>query len=107
MGESADYLLLLSESDQLRVRIFTDRGPIPTAFVVQYEAWISNDWRAVVRYDMAHGFVHRDVMRPDGTQRKEKIELSIRESIDYATEDISANWLRYRRTYEAWLEGRE
>ena len=39
-------------------------------FVVQYEAYIEGKWRAIVRYDTAHGYFHRDILYPDGSTRK-------------------------------------
>lgn len=35
-----------------------------------YEAYIDGEWRAIVRYDEAHGYYHKDVMTPFFGQTK-------------------------------------
>ena len=37
---------------------------------------IENKWVAIVRYDMAHGYFQRDVMKPNGEKEKTAIEIS-------------------------------
>ncbi len=89
----------------MRVEIETGHGSV-TGFVVQYEAWIDGEYRPVVRYDMAHGFAHCDVMRPDGSQKsKTPLNLPASEAISYAMRDIHENWERYRRAFESELRG--
>ena len=38
--------------------------------VLQYEAIINEKWVAIVRYDCAHGFFHRDLINPNGDKEK-------------------------------------
>ena len=60
MGEKYYFILLdISGQDRLRVRIETTKGGV-NYFVVQYETIINDEWVAIVRYDLAHGFFHRD-----------------------------------------------
>ena len=33
-------------------------------------------WTPIVRYDLAHGFFHHDVMKPDGEKEKTLIEIA-------------------------------
>ena len=54
-----------SDDDWLRVRFARERN-IVTRFTVQYEAIIGAETFAVVRWDTAHGFVHRDTLDRDG-----------------------------------------
>ena len=62
-----EYLLYLTAegTDRLRVTARKDRGDI-LEFIVQYETVILGEWRPVVRYDTAHGFAHKDMIRADG-----------------------------------------
>jgi hypothetical protein len=48
-------------NDRLRIRIATEKGQVAN-IMVQYEANIAGVWREIVRYDCAHGFLHRDVI---------------------------------------------
>lgn len=71
------------------------------AFCVQYEAFIGDEWRPIIRYDAAHGFPHRDLVRPDGSV--EKTEYPGRTNAEVLTmgqKDIKRNWRRYRAWYE-------
>ena len=84
MGEKYFFILLDSSGqDRLRIRIETTKGGVKY-FVVQYETMIDNDWIAIVRYDLAHGFFHRDVMTPKGEKEKQSVErlsFGVEESI--------------------------
>ena len=55
VGEK-EYLVYLSleRTDRFRYYHNLERGKI-TRFRVQYEALIGGEWRAIVRYDTAHG----------------------------------------------------
>jgi len=65
-----EYLNQFDAEHRLRVRIQTERGQV-VDFVVQLESLIHNRWRAVVRYNCAHGTPHKDTLHPDGSQDKE------------------------------------
>lgn len=73
--------------DRLRVRFETEHGEVTSIIVIQYEAFIDGEWRAIVRYDEAHGFFHKDVLWPSGDQEKTVRSardkgLALREAID-------------------------
>lgn len=98
------YFTELTSEDRIRIRFALDRGMV-TDFVVQYEAMIAGRWYPVVRYDMAHGYLHRD--RPDPRGR-----LTTKEAIPYGTlaaamteaiREIKNNWPDYRRWFEERL----
>jgi hypothetical protein len=83
----------------LRVRLKKDRGKI-TAFVVQYETLVKDQWKAIVRYDTAHGQPHRDVMSPDGRKEKRLLHFpNFSDAFYCAQEDANANWRFYRKRY--------
>lgn len=86
--------------ERLRFRVITSKGKV-IDIVIQYETYINNKWVPVVRYDCAHGFFHRDIMNPDGTQNKESISIDRLEiAIDYAEQDLKDNWSRYKSNFK-------
>jgi len=93
------YPLSPEVQDRLRVRATKVRGRI-VSFVVQYEAFIQDRWRAVVRYDTAHGFAHRDLYNARG--RSMKIHLFVRDynqALSFAELDLKAHWRIYRERF--------
>ena len=36
------------------------------------KALIGGEWKAIVRYDTAHRRPHKDILRPNGTQKKQE-----------------------------------
>jgi hypothetical protein len=87
------------ELDRLRIRLEVEKGELIN-FVVQYESFIGNKWTAIVRYDMEHGFFHRDFMMPKGEKIKTPLEITdlISASI-YAEQDIKDKWEFYKHKY--------
>jgi hypothetical protein len=53
------------DGDAVRVRVARTDGRV-TWFVVQYEIFLVDRWRPVVRDDSAHGRPHRDVLDWEG-----------------------------------------
>ena len=93
------YVQMVTARDRVRVRFKKGRGKI-VEFVVQYETLVRDEWRAVVRYDTAHGQPHTDILRPDGTKEKRLLHFpNFNDAFSYAEEDVKANWERYRRSY--------
>lgn len=87
--------------DRLRVHFMTEHGEVTSIFVIQYEALIDGKWRAIVRFDEAHGFFHRDVMSPTGEQQKIAHSTANKNlALTEAIEDIKENWRAYRKEYE-------
>lgn len=72
-----EYLKYLDKLDneRVRLRIKTEKGSV-VDIVVQYETKIKEQWNAVVRYDCAHGFFHRDVLFPNGNKEKQAIAIN-------------------------------
>lgn len=87
--------------DRLRVHFTTERGQVTSITVIQYEAYIDGKWRAIVRFDEAHGFFHRDVMSPVGEHEKIAQPASDKDlALTEAIAHIKQFWLTYRQIYE-------
>ncbi len=100
-----EYLLYLSAdgTDRLRVAASKDRGEI-AEFIVQYEAVILGEWRPVVRYDTAHGFAHKDMIRADGEVVKQPLLFETYNlAFTFATLDLKMNWRQYKEGLEKEL----
>ena len=99
------YPLSLDLEDRLRIRATKTRGRI-VSFVVQYEALIQGEWKAIVRYDTAHRFAHKDILHPDGSADKQPINFpNLNLAFTFAVQDLKSLWRWYRYGYEKELEG--
>lgn len=79
--------------------MITSKGKV-IDIVIQYETFIDNKWIPIVRYDCAHGFFHRDIMNPDGTQDKSAISIELLEvAIGYAEQELKDNWQNYKNNF--------
>lgn len=98
-ARDTQYVVLLA-SDCRRRHRHRQVGKWVTEFSVQIEVWVGGQWRAVVRYDTAHGFAHRDLLRPDGSIEKTRLHInSLNEALTVAEHDLRTNWPRYRQTF--------
>jgi len=70
-------------------------------FVVQLE-YLTNKWKPVIRYDNAHGFVHRDIYSITGSKkRREKIHAkTLKDAVLIAYNDLSHNYQNYIERFE-------
>ena len=85
--------------ERLRIRLKLEKGEI-IELVYQYESFINEKWNAIVRYDTAHGFFHRDVIYPNGDQDKYSIEMdSLKAAASFAEQDIKDRWEFYKNRY--------
>ena len=85
--------------DRLRMQLSIDKGELKN-IVVQYESFINSKWIAIVRYDIEHGFFHRDVMTPKGEKIKTPIEIrELTTATNYAEQDIKDKWEYYKQRY--------
>jgi len=101
---TVEFRRLLDDKNAVRVWFELEQNRVLN-FVVQLECHMNNEWRPVVRYDTAHGFAHRDVLRP--SSETEKTELAVEhynDALTFAIKDLAENWEKYRRRYEQWLE---
>lgn len=87
--------------DWYRFRIVTDRGHV-VLFTTQYETTIDGRRVAVVRYDNAHGFAHRDKLNRRGEVIEKSpfaAELTPAQALNIGIRDIRANWRKYRKEF--------
>ena len=85
--------------NRLRVRLITENGELIDV-LYQYESFINNNWVAIVRYDCALGFFHRDVIMPNGDKEKKSIEIdSLKNASKYAEQDLKDRWEWYKERY--------
>ncbi|MCL4823212.1 MAG: hypothetical protein KJZ57_03235 [Anaerolineales bacterium] len=101
-----EFRRLLEDNIALRVEFDSERGRI-IHFVAQLECQFDDDetWIAVVRYDTAHGYAHRDTMHPH--QREEKTRMTMQdynEAFTMAVNDIVGRRREYYRIYATWLK---
>ncbi|MEO5571825.1 MAG: hypothetical protein ABIT08_00310 [Bacteroidia bacterium] len=96
-----EFLKSLDDDDneRMRVRLTIKKGEL-TDIVFQYESLIEKKWTPIVRYDMAHNFFHRDVLKPNGEKEKTVIEITgLQEASIFAEQDIKDKWEFYKQRY--------
>jgi len=96
MAREVRFLNRISPTDRHRHWHLAEKGRI-LKFAVQYETQIDEKWYPVMRYDTAHGFVHRDVIHPGKGQEKIFIKVSdFNAGLTRAEGDLRKNWLEYK-----------
>lgn len=101
MGEKFWIQDFESGLDRLRIHFITQGGRVISIVVIQYEAYIDGKWRAIVRFDEAHGFFHRDVISPTGEQVKTtQPVLDKALALNDAIAHIKQFWQTYREMFE-------
>ncbi len=101
--DEREYFIILPGDAVLRVRYQRDRGRI-LRFTVQLEAYIEGAWTLITCYDVAHRFVHRDDLKPDGTQIKSPpmAFADYNDALNYAIRDLRLNSQLYIERYLRW-----
>jgi len=90
---------LLPGEAQLRC-FYRRHGKVIDQFTVQLELNCNGVWLAVVRYDNAHGFSHRDTLHADGTQEKTAVSMgNLNEAFTFAIEDLQTNWRGHQERF--------
>jgi len=85
--------------NRLRIRVKVDKGRLVDV-MVQYESFIGGHWLAIVRYDMEHGYFHRDLLTPKGEKIKTSIEMpDLKTAAIYAEQDIKDKWEFYKEKF--------
>ncbi len=101
---SEDFKVTLTEDDEILVHL-ERAGRVVVMFGVQYRARIRGEWRAIVRFDTAHGHAHQDVCYPDGSQDTRELDLDdYGVALTHALRDVKARWEFYRQRYERWRD---
>lgn len=89
------FLILPPAEDRIRLRsIFRIKGQYEIKdFVVQLEVELEPaQWKAVARYDLAHGYFHRDLIYKNGSRKKDKMSSKdLNEATTEAIEDLKQN----------------
>jgi hypothetical protein len=101
--ENQGYRYALSDDERnlLRVRWLADPGLV-RRFTVQYEAVIEGRTYPVIRWDTAHGFVHRDTLDRNGRviDKLPVYGTSYNDAMTDAIADIKRHWPTYREAFE-------
>lgn len=101
--EEIEFRRFFTDDDRVRVHFTIERGKV-RRFLIQLECQFGERWYPVARYDNAHGFAHRDLMRPRRSAEKTRLQTpDNNEALTFAQNDIRANWQIYRRRFEKWL----
>ena len=99
MNRKEYFVYLEWAADRLRIRYDIEKGKV-IDFVIQYESFINNKWIAIVRYDCAHGFFHRDELFAKGEQVKTEIDIQdLNSAAIYAEQDLRDRWNWYKEQY--------
>lgn len=96
-----EFFIYLGNSfkDRVRLRFEKDKGEI-LDLVVQYDALVNEKWVAIVRYDCAHGFFHRDLLHPNGDKEKKVLDVpSLKFAFSFAKQDLEDKWEWYKDQY--------
>ena len=100
-----EYIIDLGPEGEDRYRHYhRTEGKQVLEFRVQYEAFIRGEWYAVVRYDTAHGYAHRDILHPTEPENKTiLVEREYAAALTVAERDLKTNWKKYRQLFELEL----
>jgi hypothetical protein len=104
-----EFIKILGDSgnERLRVKLTINKGRL-VDFVFQYESFINERWQEIVRYDVSHGFFHRDLITSKGEKIKTRIEMpDIKTSATYAEQDILDKWEFYKTKYLKGLKNKK
>jgi len=97
--KKVEYVVRIGFSDRYRHLHIKEKGKI-IFFRVQYETKIGDIWYPVVRYDTAHGFAHRDLMRLKGSVEKTPLfNQDYNDALTFAESDLKTNWEYYKRRF--------
>jgi hypothetical protein len=89
----------ITGEDRIRFHYTTAKGRLVDV-MIQYESLIDSEWCAIVRYDVAHGFFHRDVMFPNGRQEKMPLDFpTLDMAARFAEQDLNDRWEFYKQRY--------
>lgn len=99
-AKRTEYLARLDVDDRYRHLHVRVRGRI-SQFRVQLETRIDGLWCAVVRYDTAHGFAHRDLLDRKGrvVEKTPLFDQNYDEALTFAESDLKTSWEFYKHLF--------
>lgn len=90
-AKKIEYIIRVEINDRYRHMHIHERGKY-SIFRVPYETRINDKWYPVVRYDTAHGFVHRDLMNINGDVKKTPLfNQDNNSALTFAENDLKSN----------------
>jgi len=99
MEREVEYIIRLGGADRYRHKHVRRKGKI-VYFSVQYETMIEEKWYPVVRYDMSHGFAHRDLMNIKAESVKTPLFMQdYDDALTFAESDLKINWELYKERF--------
>ena len=99
MLKKIEYIIRIGSCDRYRHLHIKEKGKIKY-FRVQYEIRISDVWYAVVRYDTAHGFAHRDLFNIKGKVVKTPLfNQNYNDALTFAESDLKSNFEYYKKRF--------
>lgn len=94
-----EYIVRLGLFDRYKHKHIKEKGEI-LYFCVQYETMVEGKWYPVVRYDVSHGFAHRDLMNIKGEFVKTPLFIQdYNDALTFAESDLKANWELYKERF--------
>jgi hypothetical protein len=84
-----EYIVLLDKITRIFVYIYTVKG-IPKGFVVKLQLLVNNKWLEIQRYDLGHGYVHKDIFNKSGKKIKviKYLCVDINLAVSFAVNDL-------------------
>ena len=99
-GRKTEYVIRIGLSDRYRHLHITEKGKI-VFFRLQYETKIYDIWHAVVRYDTAHGFAHRDLLNIKGQVKKTPLlNQNYNDALIFAESNLKTNRENYKKNFK-------
>ena len=99
MENQTEFTIRLSPKDRYRHSHIRRKSTI-IFFRLQYETLIDKEWKAVVRYDTAHGFAHRDLLdKHSNVQKTPLFNQDYNDALTFAENDLKTNWQSYKSSF--------
>lgn len=97
------YFHILTDRDRIATSIVTGHGGAVDHYSLQLECRLtdSDEWTPIRRYDCSHAVVHSHVFSKDGEQQRTvRADLTFKDGLQLAADELALNWERFRRMYE-------
>ena len=98
MEREIDFTRQLSDLDEIRVVIKTDKGEVKR-FQIILISTINDSQYQIIRYDCAHGVPHKDRLYAQPIKKEKMPELPLKTLYGLAKNDIENNYKNYRQEY--------